>query len=31
VVGLAYISGVGLVAVALVWTLTGLTRAERGE
>jgi ABC-2 type transport system permease protein len=31
VVGLAYLSGVGLVAVGLVWTLTGLTRAERGE
>jgi ABC-2 type transport system permease protein len=31
VVGLAYLSGACLVAVALVWTLTGLTRAERGE
>jgi ABC-2 type transport system permease protein len=31
VVGLAYLCGAGLVAVALVWTLTGLSRAERGE
>ena len=31
VVGLAYICGAGLVALALVWTLTGLVRAERGE
>ncbi len=31
VVALAYLSGVGLVAVALVWALTGLRQAERGE
>jgi ABC-2 type transport system permease protein len=31
VVGLAYLCGAGLVALALVWTLTGLARAERGE
>jgi ABC-2 type transport system permease protein len=31
VVGLAYLSGFALVAVALVWTLTGLVGAERGE
>jgi ABC-2 type transport system permease protein len=31
VVGLAYLCGAGLVALALVWTLTGLKRAERGE
>jgi ABC-2 type transport system permease protein len=31
VVGLAYLCGLGLVAAGLVWTLTGLTRAERGE
>jgi ABC-2 type transport system permease protein len=31
VVGLAYLCGAGLVALALVWTLTGLVRAERGE
>jgi hypothetical protein len=31
VVGLAYLSGFALVAAGLAWTLTGLTRAERGE
>jgi len=31
VAGLAYLCGAGLVALALVWTLTGLVRAERGE
>jgi ABC-2 type transport system permease protein len=31
VVGLAYLCGAGLVAAALVWGLTGLVRAERGE
>jgi ABC-2 type transport system permease protein len=31
VVGLAYLSGVGLVALGLVWAVTGLRRAERGE
>jgi ABC-2 type transport system permease protein len=30
VVALAYLSGFALVAVALVWALTGLRRAERG-
>jgi ABC-2 family transporter len=30
-VGLAYLSGFGLVALGLVWALTGLRRAERGE
>jgi ABC-2 type transport system permease protein len=30
VIGLAYLSGLGLTAVALVWSLTGLHRAERG-
>jgi ABC-2 type transport system permease protein len=30
VVGLAYLSGLALVAVGLVWALTGLRRAERG-
>jgi ABC-2 type transport system permease protein len=31
VVGLAYLSGLALVALALTWALTGLRRAERGE
>jgi ABC-2 type transport system permease protein len=31
VAGLAYLAGLGLVAAALVWSLTGLQRAERGE
>jgi ABC-type polysaccharide/polyol phosphate export permease len=31
VVGLAYLAGIGLSALALVWSLTGLARAERGE
>jgi ABC-2 type transport system permease protein len=31
VVGLAYVAGAALTAVALVWSLTGLVRAERGE
>ena len=31
VTGLAYLCGAGLVGLALVWTLTGLRRAERGE
>ena len=31
VVGLAYLAGVGLVALGGVWGLTGLRRAERGE
>jgi ABC-type multidrug transport system permease subunit len=31
VVGLAYLAGFGLVALGLVWALTGLRRAERGE
>ena len=30
-VGLAYLAGVGLVALGLVWALTGLRRAERGR
>jgi ABC-2 type transport system permease protein len=30
VVGLAYLAGVALVALMLVWALTGLRRAERG-
>jgi ABC-2 type transport system permease protein len=30
VVGLAYLAGAGLVALGLVWALTGLRRAERG-
>ena len=29
-VGLAYLAGLGLVALGLVWALTGLRRAERG-
>ncbi len=29
-VGLAYLAGVGLVALGLVWAVTGLRRAERG-
>jgi ABC-2 type transport system permease protein len=29
-VGLAYLAGFGLVAVGLVWAVTGLRRAERG-
>ena len=29
-VGLAYLAGFGLVALGLVWALTGLRRAERG-
>jgi ABC-2 type transport system permease protein len=29
-VGLAYLAGAGLVALGLVWALTGLRRAERG-
>jgi ABC-2 type transport system permease protein len=31
VVGLAYLCGFGLVALGLVWSVTGLRRAERGE
>jgi ABC-2 type transport system permease protein len=31
VVGLAYLSGLALVAAGLVWCVTGLSRAERGE
>jgi ABC-2 type transport system permease protein len=31
VVGLAYLAGFALVAVGVVWALTGLRRAERGE
>jgi ABC-2 type transport system permease protein len=31
VVGLAYLSGVALVALGLMWAFTGLRRAERGE
>jgi ABC-type multidrug transport system permease subunit len=31
VVGLAYLAGFGLVALGLVWALTGLRKAERGE
>ena len=31
VVGLAYLAGVALVALGIVWALTGLRRAERGE
>jgi ABC-2 type transport system permease protein len=31
VVGLAYLAGLGLVALGLVWAFTGLRRAERGE
>jgi ABC-2 type transport system permease protein len=31
VVGLAYLAGLGLVALGSVWALTGLRRAERGE
>jgi ABC-2 type transport system permease protein len=31
VVGLAYLAGFGLVAVGIVWAVTGLRRAERGE
>jgi ABC-2 type transport system permease protein len=30
VVGLAYLAGIGLVALGLFWALTGLRRAERG-
>ncbi len=30
-VGLAYLAGVGLVAIGIFWALTGLRRAERGE
>ena len=29
-VGLAYLAGAGLVALGLVWAVTGLRRAERG-
>jgi ABC-type polysaccharide/polyol phosphate export permease len=29
-VGLAYLAGLALVALGLVWALTGLRRAERG-
>jgi ABC-2 type transport system permease protein len=31
VVGLAYLAGFGLVALGIVWAVTGLRRAERGE
>ncbi len=31
VVGLAYLAGLGLVALGVVWAFTGLRRAERGE
>jgi ABC-2 type transport system permease protein len=31
VVGLAYLAGFGLVALGLLWAMTGLRRAERGE
>jgi ABC-2 type transport system permease protein len=31
VVGLAYLSGLALVALGAAWALTGLRRAERGE
>ena len=31
VTGLAYLAGFGLVALGVVWGLTGLRRAERGE